>query len=444
MIEITTVGGYNEVGRNCTAINIDGVVILCDLGLHLEPYIKLSESDEEDITKASGASMMRAGAVPDISVLEPIKKNVKAIVCTHAHLDHIGAIPYLSNKFDCDIFGTPFTCAVLKTILKDENITIKNDIKPLNVNSVYQLTKDIKIEFINMTHSTPQTVMIAIHTRYGVIIYANDFKLDNHPVVGKKPNFDRLRELGKSNVIVLICDSLYACDSRKTPSESVAKEMLKDVLLGTDSKDKLIIMTTFASHLARLKSMIDIGQKLNRKIIFLGRSLAKYTQAGEDVDLIKFSDKVEIVKYGKAVKNRLKLIKGGKRKDYIIVVTGHQGEPNAVLSKIANGELGFELKPEDHVIFSCKTIPTETNIKQRAFLEKRLRELGVRVFKDIHVSGHAGREDLRDLFNMLKPKHIIPAHGVEDMRKGMEDLALEMGFDKNNVHLMKNGSKLKL
>ncbi len=444
MIEITAVGGYYEVGKNCTAINIDGTVIICDMGLHLENYIRYTENEEEDLVKLSGSALTKVGAVPDISIIENLKKNVKAIVSTHAHLDHIGAIPYLSNKFNCDIFGTPFTCAVLKTILKDENISLKNDIKTLNVNSIYHLTKDIKIEFINMTHSTPQTVMIAIHTRYGIVVYANDFKLDSHPVLGKKANFERLREIGRSNVLALICDSLYAQDSRKTPSESVAKEMLKDVLLGTDSKDRLIVVTTFASHLARLKSIIEMGLKLNRKIIFLGRSLAKYTQAGEDIGIIKFSDKVEIIKYGKAVKKRLKLIRDNKRKKYMLVVTGHQGEPKAVLSKIANNEIDFELKPEDHVIFSCKTIPSPTNIENRAFLEKRLREKGVRVFKDIHVSGHAGREDLRDLLNILKPKHIIPAHGEEDMMKGMEDLALEMGFTGNNINLMKNGSKIVL
>jgi ribonuclease J len=444
MIEITAVGGYQEVGKNCTAINIDGTVILCDLGLHLEHYIKYTENEEEDLVKLSDKILMKVGAVPDISCIEYLKKNVKAIVSTHAHLDHIGAIPYLSNKFDADIFGTPFTCAVLKTILKDEEINIKNDIKVLNVNSVYQLTKDIKIEFVNMTHSTPQTVMIAIHTKYGVIIYANDFKLDSSPTLGKKANIERLRELGKQKVIALICDSLYAQDSRKTPSESVAKEMLKDVLLGTESKDKLIIATTFASHLARLNSIIDIGQKLHRKIIFLGRSLAKYAMAGEDVGIIKFSDKVEIVKYGKAVERRLKLIKDNKRKDYMLIVTGHQGEPKAVLNKIASDLIDFKLKPEDHVIFSCKTIPTKTNIEQRGFLEKRLREKGVRIFKDIHVSGHAGREDLRDLLNMLKPKHIFPAHGDIDMMRGMEDLALEMRFNKENIHLMKNGTKIRL
>ncbi|MCK4522140.1 MAG: RNase J family beta-CASP ribonuclease [Nanoarchaeota archaeon] len=444
MIEIHTVGGYNEVGKNCTAINVDGEVVLCDLGLHLESYIKYTDSDEEDIVKITGSKLMEVGAVPDISVINHLKKNVKAIVSTHAHLDHIGAIPYLSNKFDCEILSTPFSTAVLKAILKDERIDLKNPIKALTVNCSYHLSKNIKLEFINMTHSTPQTVMIAIHTKYGIILYANDFKFDSYPVLGKKPNYERLRELGKKGILALICDSTYAKDARKTSSESVAKEMLKDVLLGTNSRGKLIIMTTFASHLARLKSIIDIGSKLNRKIVFLGRSLAKYVQAGEDVGIVKFSDKVEIVKYGKQIEKRLKSIKDNKRKDYILVVTGHQGEPKAVLSKIVDKKINFNLNPEDHVIFSCKTIPTPTNIENRAFLEKKLREKGIRVFKDIHVSGHAAREDLRDLINLVKPKHIIPAHGNKEMREALADLALEMGYKKENIHLVRDGQKIRV
>jgi ribonuclease J len=443
MIKITAIGGYQEVGKNCTSVEVDGTIILFDLGLHLENYIKYTQDDEENIVKMSSKALMKAGAIPDISQVD--KKKVKAIVSTHAHLDHIGAIPYLSNKFDADILGTPFTCAVLKTILKDENISLKNPIKALNVNSVYQLTKDIKIEFINMTHSTPQTVMIALHTKYGIFVYANDFKLDSNPVLGKKANVERLKELGDTgNVVGLICDSLYAQDSRKTPSESVAKEMLRDVLLGTDSDDKLIIATTFASHLARLKSIVEIGQKMNRRMIFLGRSLSKYITAGEDIGIIKFSDKAELVKYGNSIRKKLKKIKAKDRGKYMLIVTGHQGEPKAVLSRIVDKAIDFDLRSEDHVIFSCKTIPTKTNIEQRAFLEKKLRERGVRVFKDIHVSGHAGREDLRDLLHILKPKNVFPAHGNLEMMQGLEDLALEMGYDKKNIILFKNKKIVKI
>jgi len=440
MIQIIAVGGYDEVGKNCTAIKIDDQVILLDLGLHLDPYIAYTE--DEDLFAIDPEELIKVGAVPDISVLESWEKKVKAIIPTHAHLDHVGAIPYLAQNFNAPILCTPFTAAVLRTIVKDEELQLKNPIKVLNVNSSYKLSDHITIEFINMTHSTPQTVMVALHTKYGIILYANDFKFDNYPVLGKKPNFDRLKQI-KGKVLALICDSTYAREHKKTPSESVAKQMLKDVLLGTNSKGKAILITTFSSHLARLKSIIKYGKKLNRKIIFLGRSLAKYVKAGEDIGIINFSKDVEIVKYGSKIKKKLREL-AQKRKKILLVVTGHQGEKKATLSKIARKVFPFPLKPEDHIIFSCTVIPTEINIEHRKVLEEQLHKYHVRIFKDIHVSGHAAREDLRDLINLVKPKHLIPAHGDLKMRSALADLAYETGYNKEFVHILADGKKLSI
>ncbi len=286
-IEICTLGGYNEIGKNCTAIKVDDEVILCDMGVFLEPYIKLTE--DEDIINISTDQMMQVGAIPDISKIADWKKKVKAIIPTHAHLDHIAGIPFLAKKFKkAELLGTPYTIQVIQAILKDEKMSIPNSIKTLSPNSIYQLTKNIKIEFINMTHSTPQTAMLAIHTKYGTILYCNDFKFDSTPTLGKKPNFKRLKELGEKGILALICDSTYAPLRAKTPSEAVAKEMLKEVMLGTDSTDKAVIVTTFSSHLARLKSIIEFGKKMNRKILLIGRSLSKYVYAGQDIKIIKF------------------------------------------------------------------------------------------------------------------------------------------------------------
>jgi len=443
MIELAAVGGYNEVGKNMTAVKINDEVFVFDMGLHLESYVQCTE--EEDVIKVSAAQLTQAGAIPNIKSIEDWRKKVKAIIPSHAHLDHIGAIPYLSNRFDAEILCTPFSAAVLKAILRDEKIDLKNQIKSLNVNAIYQLSRNVILEFINMTHSTPQTVMIALHTPEGVILYANDFKFDLFPVLGKKPDFEKLRSLGKKGVLALIVDSTYAALDQKTPSETVAKEMLRDVLLGTDNHGKAIIITTFSSHLARLKSVIEFGKRLNRKIVFMGRSLAKYVQAGEDVKIIDFSKDVEIVKFGKQIRRRLKRIMREGKEKYLLVVTGHQGEKKATLSKMITGDLPFVFDAEDHVIFSCRTIPTPTNEKNRAFIEKRLKSFGVRLFKDIHTSGHAAREDLRDLINLTKPKYLIPAHGSIGMRTAATELAKQMGYRLNkDVFLIKNGERIKL
>ncbi|MFC1753438.1 RNase J family beta-CASP ribonuclease [Thermoproteota archaeon] len=440
-LEICTVGGYNEIGKNCTAIKVDDEVVVLDLGLHLDKYIAYNEDD--DVYDFSAKKLMKIGAVPDLSLIKDWIPKTKAILSTHAHLDHIGAIPFLSNKFNAPIATTPYACAVLQTILKDDKISLRNEIKPVNPNSNFKISKNITAEFINMTHSVPQTAMIAIHTKYGTIVYANDFKFDSHPVLGKKPNFKRLREIGKKGVLCLIVDSIYSNSAKKTPSESVAKEMLKDVMLGTNSRGKAVVVTTFASHLARLKSIIEFGKKMNRRIVFLGRSLRKYTIAGEDVKIINFSKNAKIVGFRDKISKELNKIAKNKEK-YLVVVTGHQGEPKAVLSRIVNNDFKFKLEAGDHVIFSCTVIPNELNLANRQIIENKLKDNGVRIFKDIHVSGHCAREDQRDLIDILKPKNIIPAHVDSGRATAMAELARELGYKLGkSVHIMEDGGKLR-
>ncbi len=441
MIEICAVGGYNEVGKNMTAIKVDDEVVIIDMGIHLESYIKYTE--DEELLNVNPSELINVGAVPDITKIEEWKDKVKAIIPTHAHLDHLGAIPYLANDYNAPILGTPFAIEVLKSILKNENIIMKNKMRKLACNSFFQVSKNIKVEFINITHSTPHTVMVALHTKYGIILYANDFKFDNFPTIGDKPNYKRMKELGKKGVLCLIVDSTYSRSHMKTPSESVAKEMLKDVLLGTGNKGKAIFVSTFSSHIARLRTIVELGKKLNRKVVFMGRSLERYCSASEKAGIANFKD-VKIFKYRKEIKKSLiKMNKRGMEK-FLVVLTGHQGEPKAALSRLANNELEFKLREDDHIIFSCNTIPTPTNIENRRILEENLKSQHVRLFTGIHVSGHAAREDLRDLICLVRPKHIMPAHGEQKMTMAMKELAMEMGYKEKYLHMMKNGQRVAL
>ncbi len=442
MIEICTIGGYDEVGKNSTAIRIDDDVYILDLGIHLENYIKYTQ--DEDIVIAESEELMHAGAVPNISAIDDWRNKIKMILPTHAHLDHLGAIPYLANNFKAPIMCTPFTSEVLKGILTEDKIKLNNKIKKMSANSILQVSNNVKIEFVHVTHSTPQTVVIALHTKYGTILYANDFKFDLFPTLGKKPNFKRLEELGKQKILALICDSTYAADARKMPSEAIAKQMLREVMLSVNSKNKHVVVTTFSSHIARLKSILEFGQKMGRKIVFMGRSMAKYIKASENTGIANFTSKVEVLKYGNQIKRKLEKI-AKERGKYLMVVTGHQGEPKSVLAKMMNGELKFSFLPEDHIIFSCRTIPTPTNIENRQKIEEKLRHFNIRIFKDVHQSGHAAREDLRELINIVKPMHIIPAHGNSEMTNALADLAVEIGYKKaQNVHIMQNGGRIKL
>jgi len=437
-IEICAVGGYKEVGGNCTAVKIDDDVIILDMGLHMEHYVKYTE--EEDLRDVTAKQLINAHAVPDITKIDDWKKHVRAIVPSHAHLDHIGAIPFIANKFDAPIIATPYTIEVINAMTKDDHLKIKNKRIKINPNSSHKLTNDITIEFIHVTHSTPHTAIVAIHTKYGIILYCNDFKLDDSPVLGNKPNYARLKQL-KGKVRLLIMECLYAKDHRKMPSESVAREMLKEIMLETDSKGKAMIVTTFSSHIARLKSIIEFGKKLNRKIVFLGRSLDKYVKAAERTGLVNFSNDIGMIYFGQRARRQLTKI--GQQKDkYLLVMTGHQGEPKAMLSRIANDDFKFPLESGDIVIFSCHTIPTPTTEANRKVLEAELKDKGARIYTDIHVSGHAAREDLRTLIEMITPDHIIPVHGDPEMLASLVDLTTELDYKPEQVHILFNSQRI--
>ena len=443
-IEICTVGGYSVTGGNSTAIKVDDEVVILDMGLNMENYIRYTEN--ADIRKMTYPELLKVKAVPNYKLIKDWKSKVIAIIPSHGHLDHIGAIPFSSELFPkAPIICTPYTVEVLRSIFRDERIKVPNQLIPLNLNSIYKLSEKIKIELVNITHSIPHSSLVIVHTPYGKVAYANDYKFDRQPTLGKKPNFQRLQQLGEEGISLLIVESLYAHEDRKTPSESVAKQMLKDVMLGVHAEQRGMIVTTFSSHLARLKSIIELGKKLNRKIVFIGRSLSKYVTAGQRIGLIDFEKDVKIVKHRDKVEKILKqIMKEGKHK-YLIVCTGHQGEPRAVLSRLSRKELPYNFSNGDVVIFSCSVIPVELNKENRDKLERQIRSHGVRIFRDIHVSGHAAREDHRDLIELVKPKHIIPSHGDYQKALNMVSLAEEMGYklDKT-VHVMEDGKRITL
>ncbi len=436
MIEIIPVGGFREVGKNCTAVKVDDEVIILDMGLHLQNYITYTQDEEE--VDVSYEKLREIEAVPDISVISEWMPMVKAICVSHAHLDHIGAIPFLASHFKCPIHGSPYSIEVVKILAEDKGVKLHNKLVAHEINSKFKISGAIEIEFIGITHSVVQTIMIVIHTKYGALVYVNDFKLDNQPTLGHKTNLGRIAEL--KNVKVMIIDSLYAGRPIKTPSESVAKELLREVMVSTNSKSKAMIISTFSSHLARLKSIIEFSRQLKRKPVFLGRSLEKYVRAGENIGIIEFSKEAKIIKYRQEVQKFLKNCK--RPEDYVFIVTGHQGEPKSVLARMIFNNY-FHFKTEDIVIFSCTIIPVPGTIENREKMESELRKKRVRIFRDIHVSGHGAREDARDLINLIKPKNIIPAHSEIKTAEQFLELAEELGYRENkNVFIVKNGHKL--
>jgi ribonuclease J len=340
------------------------------------------------------------------------------------------------------VISTPYTIEVLRSILHDEHIQLDNELITVELNGSYKISDKITVEFVNITHSIIHTAILVVHTPYGKIMYANDFKLDHTPVLCKKPNIKRIKELGNKGIKLLIMNCLYAHKDEHCASESVAKEKLKEVMLDSgNNKGKAMIVTTFSSHLARLKSIIEMGKKMNRKIVFLGRSLEKYVSAAERINLVNFSSQVSIEKYRDQVVKKLKQIQKEGKDKYLIVCTGHQGEPRAILSRISRGELPFRFDEGDIVIFSCAIIPVEVSIENRKKLEAALSKSNIKIFKDIHVSGHGHLKDHRTMIEMIKPENIIPIHAEPAKAEIIKKLAASMG--NKNTFVMEDGKRMK-
>jgi len=433
MIRIYALGGYNEVGKNMTCIEVDDEAIILDMGLYMDRFIAVQE-------RGNGINLENLrmeDAIPDEKPIEKIRKKVKAILITHAHLDHIGAVKWISSRYKCPIISTPYAVEVMKKHAKNVDNIMK-----VNVNSSYKISDNMEAEFINVTHSVPQAAIINIRTKYGGILYALDYKNDNHPTIGRKTNIKRLKKL--EDTLLLIADSTNADEEKKTFSENIAKEMLRDIMMGMETEGHGLFLTTFSSHIARLKSMLHLSKMLGRKPVFIGRSMNDYIAAAEEIGLINFSSEAEIIKNAKKAEKRLAEM-NKKKEEYAFIVTGGLGEKNAVLTGIVDDKFSLKISPQDFIIFSCETIPTPTIQANRKILEQKLHRKGARLFKDVHVSGHAAREDLRDLIKIVSPKHILPAHGDLKKTAAMASLAGEMGYELGkNIHIMQNGQVMEL
>lgn len=447
-MEVCTIGGFEQVGKNMTAVKVKDDVIIFDAGIYLPAIIAIQEEETHEHIYNEN-HLRKIGALPDDTVLDKHgwTNKVKAIVIGHAHLDHLGGLPYLAHRYpQAEIIATPFTMAVLDEILEGDKIVLKNRRRIVKEDSTYVLngsSGQIKMEFIHTTHSTLQCVFVAMHTSEGTFFYALDFKFDNYPVIGDPPRYNKLKEIGRKGVKVLVLDSLYSRIERKTPSERIARNLVEEAMTTVRDRKAAMIVTTFSSHIARLKSIVDFGKKTGRQIIFVGRSLNKYVNAAIKVGQCPFRKEVTMMKFRKQVDSFLKKVERERGK-YLLVCTGHQAEPGSILDRIVKDETPLKLREGDNIIFCSSVIPDPVNINARERMDKRLKKKGVRIQTDVHVSGHGAREDMRDLVNILKPKHIIPAHGTLQQETPMIELAGEMGYKFGDTsHLSPNGKILR-
>lgn len=445
-MEICTIGGFEEVGKNMTAVKIGEDVIIFDIGLYLPGVIELQEEPEPQ--RYTEKKLRRVGAIPDDRILDKLgwTDKVRAILISHAHLDHVGGVPYLSYRYPrAQILASPFTMAVLEALLEDEKIKIPNQLKTIQPNSTHIINgkENLKVEFIHATHSTIDCTYVVLHTKEGAFFYALDLKFDNHPTFGDPPNYPRLKELGKQGVKVLIVDALYAGTEKKPGGEKIAQYLLEDAFSKVRNKNSAFFVTTFSSHIERLNNIVNLASKTNRQIVFLGRSLNKYVTCAIKVKKCPFKDKIKMIKYRNQINSFLKKL-SNEREKYFVICTGHQAEESSILDRIVKGTTPFQFRVGDNLIFSSSVIPTPVNILARERMDKKLRNLGVKLQTDVHVHGHGSREDLREILDVLKPKHIIPAHGTLQQETPMIDLANEFGYKFGETsHLTSNGKLLK-
>ena len=420
-VYVIPLGGIEEIGKNMTAFQYKDEIIIVDAGLTFP--------EDEHL----GIDVI----IPDFSYLESNRDKIKALLLTHGHEDHIGAIPYLYQKLgseDIPMYGGRLTLELAKAKFEKRDAKLPKE-KIIKGRSILKISKYFTVEFISVTHSIADCYAICIKTPAGTILHTGDFKVDLTPVDGEGFDFGRLAQLGEEGVDLLLSDSTNAQIPGFTPSERTVGESLKDEFSKAQGR---IILAAFASHVHRLQQIIYIAEKYGRKIAIDGRSMVKIFEICSNLGYLKIPKgiMVEIDKVETLPANQV-----------LILCTGTQGEPLAALSRIANGSHKYiSLREGDTVVISATPIPGNEKAAYKNINQLMKRHANV-VFEKgvgIHVSGHGCQEEQKLMLNLIKPKFFMPVHGEYVMLKKHKELAEAVGIPSENIILAENGMKLEL
>ena len=412
-LKIIPLGGVSEIGKNMTVVEFGKDLIIVDSGLTFPD------------DNMPGVDLV----IPDTDYLEKNKEKIRGIVVTHGHEDHIGAIPYILRNFDVPVYGTKLTIGLIKAKLNEHGLSKKN-LKIVEKGSSIKLGI-FSVEFIQASHSIPDSVSFAITTPIGVIFFTGDFKIDFTPIDGDVMDLTRIAELGKKGVLVLLAESTNVERPGYTLSEKSVGETFIDLFSKAKSR---IVVATFASNVHRIQQVINAAEHYGRKIALSGRSMVNIVSVARELDYLKVKDDIFI---------ELKDIDKYKGNKIVLLTTGSQGEPMSALTRMAYGEhRKVQLVPEDTVIISASPIPG--NEKTVSSIINKLTEIGVNIIydtlADVHVSGHACQEELKLIHTLLKPKFFIPIHGEYRHLKKHAELAESLGMKKKNIFIGKNGN----
>ena len=418
---VIPLGGIEEIGKNMTAFQYKDEIIIVDAGLTFP--------EDEHL----GIDVI----IPDFSYLESNRDKVKALLLTHGHEDHIGAIPYLYQKLgseDIPMYGGRLTLELAKAKFEKRDTKLPKE-KIIKGRSILKISKYFTVEFISVTHSIADCYAICIKTPAGTILHTGDFKVDLTPVDGEGFDFGRLAQLGEEGVDLLLSDSTNAQIPGFTPSERTVGESLKDEFSKAQGR---IILAAFASHVHRLQQIIYIAENYGRKIAIDGRSMVKIFEICSNLGYLKIP---------KGIMVEIDKVETLPASQVLILCTGTQGEPLAALSRIANGSHKYiSLREGDTVVISATPIPGNEKAAYKNINQLMKRHANV-VFEKgvgIHVSGHGCQEEQKLMLNLIKPKFFMPVHGEYVMLKKHKELAEAVGIPSENIILAENGMKLEL
>lgn len=414
-LQIIPLGGLGEIGKNMTVIRVDDEILVIDSGLMFP---------DEDML---GIDLV----IPDISYLIENKDKIKAIVLTHGHEDHIGALPYVLKKINVPVYGTRLTLGILEGRLKE------NGVDSSNLHSVMQ--GDIinvgcfSVGFIRVNHSIPDAVGLSIKTPVGMIVHTGDFKLDYTPIDGKMTDFRRFSDLGNRGVLVLMADSTNSEREGHTPSERTVGAAFDRAFHNARGR---IIVATFSSNVHRIQQVIDTAVRYKRHVAVLGRSM---------VNVVNISLELGYITAPEGTIVDIDEIHNYRMEQMVIITTGSQGEPMSALTRMSMSDhRKVGIVPGDTVIISATPIPGNEKLVSKTI--DNLMKLGANVIygrnQGIHVSGHASREELKLMHNLVRPKFFIPVHGEYHHLVQHARLARELGMPKENIFISENGQIL--
>ena len=416
-LSVIPLGGVEEIGLNMTVLEYDSDIIVIDAGLMFP---------EEDTL---GVDFI----IPDFSYLLQNREKVKAVFLTHGHEDHTGALPFLLKALPVPVYGTPLTLGLVKEKLREHNLD-NAELIPVMPRDIVQVGV-FNVEFVRVTHSIVDGVGLGITTPIGLVVHTGDFKLDPTPVDGQLMDFLRFSEYGERGTVLLMSDSTNAEKGGFTFSEKEVRRAFEDIFAQTRGR---IIIATFASNIHRIQQAIDVAVKFGRKIILCGKSIVSNAQIALNLGYLNIP-----------LDTWLKLddLKNLQDHEVVIITTGSQGEPMSVLSRIAIDEhKHIKIKEGDMVILSAKMIPgNERSIgKIINHLFRRGAQVVYEKVSEVHVSGHASKEELKLMLNLIRPKYFMPVHGEYRHLVYHSMLAKKCAILKEHIFLMKDGEILEI